>query len=214
MVAEEDAQGARPTLRWWGFGNLAPLTLFIALALVVVAGGVGYGLAAGRQATYVAYASTLLDQPDAIAASQDAGVVDKLSRLRLKYAGLVHSDAVQAQAAITVDATRDDVQGRAIARLDPNSLLLQIGAAEPTQAKAVKLANALASALAGYVDREQAGARIAPTDRVTLEVVQPARSAVKALPTTRTKLTSAVGTALVAFVLVAAVLDVMRRRAR
>lgn len=211
MAPDNPSSGA--SLRWWGFGALAPLSLFIALGLVIVGGVAGFALAAAKEPTYYAYASTLLDQPLRVAESQDSGVVDKLSRLRLKYAGLARSDAVLTPAATAVGLKREDLDGKVLARVDPGSLLLVIGAVGSSEAKAVALANALAESLRAYIASEQQRAQIAKADTLSLSIVAAAHSATKALPTTRSELTSGVGTALVVFVLVAAALDVMRRRA-
>lgn len=197
----------------WGIGPLAPLTVGIAVLLVVIAAVAGYEVAARRAPTYVASAATMLDQPLTIAQSQDAGVIDKLARLRLKYAGILRSDAVVNAAATSAGVSRDTVAATEVVRVDPGSLLLYVGASGTRASQAVRVANALASALSGYVTREQRSAQIAPRDRVELTVVAPARHAAAVLPTGRQKLLTGLGTGLVAFVLLAGVLDVMRRRA-
>jgi capsular polysaccharide biosynthesis protein len=197
----------------WGLGPLAPLTVGIAALLVVIAAVAGYEVAARRAPTYVASAATMLDQPLTIAQSQDAGVIDKLARLRLKYAGILRSDAVVNAAATSAGVSRDTVAATEVVRVDPGSLLLYVGASGTRASQAVRVANALASALSGYVTREQRSAQIAPRDRVELTVVAPARHAAAVLPTSRQKLLTGLGTGLVAFVLLAGVLDVMRRRA-
>ena len=198
---------------WWGFGALAPLSLAVAGALVLVAMIAGYEVAARRAPTYIASAATMLDQPLPVADSQDAGVVDKLARLRLKYAGLVRSDAVVDVAAKSVNVPRDTVAATLIARVDQGSLLLYIGASSTRPARAVAVANALATSLRAYVAHEQTRALIAPRDRIELSIVAPARHAQAILPTRRQKLLSGFGAGLVAFVVLGGVLDVMRRRA-
>ena len=196
-----------------GFGVLTPLSLGIAALLVCIAAGAGYEVAARRAPTYVAYAATMLDQPYTVAQSQDAGVVDKLARLRLKYAGILRGDAVVDAAAPPAGVSRDTVAATELVQVDAGSLLLYVGASGTRASQAVRVANALASALSGYVTHEQRSAQIAPRDRVELTVVAPARHAAAVLPTSRQKLLTGLGTGLVAFVLLAGVLDVMRRRA-
>lgn len=200
--------------RWWGFGSLAPLTLFIAGGLVLIAVIAGYTVAARSSPTYVAQAGTMLDQPLTLAQVQDAGVVEKLSRLRLKYAGILRSDKVVEQAAEAVGRSRDDVADTVFARLDGNSLLLYVGATSDDEEEAVALANALASALRDYVTAEQRNALIAASDRISLDVVQPAHDATPVLPTARQKLVAGFSSGLVAFVVLGGVLDVVRRRRR
>ena len=198
---------------WWGFGALAPLSLAVAGALVLIAMVAGYEIAARRAPTYVASAATMLDQPLPVADSQDAGVIDKLARLRLKYAGLVRSDAVVDVAAKSAKVPRDTVAATLIARVDQGSLLLYVGASSTRPGRAVTVANALATSLRAYVEHEQTRAQIAPRDRIELAIVAPARHAQAILPTRRQKLLTAFGAGLVAFVVLGGVLDVMRRRA-
>ncbi|MBW8792219.1 MAG: hypothetical protein JF597_01015 [Streptomyces sp.] len=200
--------------RWWGFGALAPLALVIASLLVVIATITGYAVAANRTPTYAAQAATLLDQPLTVAQSQDAGVVDKLSRLRLKYAGILKSDVVVKVAATATDLPAAKVADAEFARIDQGSLLLYVGATASTESGAERLADALAQALASYVAQEQVRAQIAPRDRVSLQVVAPARTAVQVLPTRRQKAVSALSAGIVAFVVLGGALDIMRRRRR
>ena len=209
----EPRRTSLPSARWRGFEALGPVALAVAAGLVLVAVVVGYQVAARRSPTYIASAATLLDQPLPVAQSQDAGVVDKLSRLRLKYAGILRSDDVVDRAAATARVSRDVVAQTLVARVDDGSLLLYVGATSPRSDRAVVVANALASALARYVDEEQVRARIAPQDRVQLRVVAPARHALAVLPTSRQKLTAGLAAGLVALVVAAGVLDVLRRRA-
>jgi capsular polysaccharide biosynthesis protein len=199
-------------LAWGGFGRLAPLSLFVAAALIVIAGGAAYEVTARRSPTYVSYSATILDQPVQISKSQDPGVIDKLARLRLKYAGLIRSDDVITPAAKAAGVSRGVVAGTLLVRVDNGSLLLYVGAQSGKPGVAIKVANALATSLAGYVDKEQKNAAIPAPDRVVLNVVAPARGAQQVLPTGRQKLVSGAGAALVAFVVLAAALDVMRRR--
>lgn len=200
--------------RWWGFGALAPLTLVIAGLLVAMATVTGYVLEDSSTPTYGAQAGTMLDQPLPVAQSQDAGYVEKLSRLRLKYAGIAKSDDVLTAAAHAAGVSRDDLAEDEYAKVDSGSLLLYVGSTGDSEKRAIRQANALASALADYVKREQVRAQIAPRDRVELTVLAPADRATKLLPTTRQKLLVAVACGVVAFVVLGGVLDQIRRRQR
>jgi capsular polysaccharide biosynthesis protein len=197
-----------PRTRWTP--DLAALVLAAVLALVA-AGGAAL-LVNHRPAQYVATSATLLDQPTAIALSQDAGTVDKLSRLRFKYAGILHSDAVLDRVATDVGVSHDDLVKGLFTRGDPESLLLFISAENPSKKTAVKTANALSSELRAYIDREQLAAKIAPRDRLSLNVVAPARDADRVLPSRRAQLTAALGAAIATFALVLAVAELQRRR--
>jgi capsular polysaccharide biosynthesis protein len=205
VPARDDSAGSS---RWTP--DLAALVMAAVLALVVAAAAAL--LVSHRPAQYVATSATLLDQPIAIALSQDAGTVDKLSRLRFKYAGILHSDAVLDRVSRDVNVSHDDLVNGLFTRGDPESLLLFISAENSNKAKAVQTANALSTELAGYIDREQLGAKIAARDRISLKVVAPARKAARILPSRRAQLTAALGAAIATFALVLAIAELQRRR--
>jgi hypothetical protein len=197
---------------WGGFGRLAPLSLFIAFALVAIAGGAAYQIESRHRPTYVAFSAVMLDEPLAIAASQDLGVVDKLARLRYKYVGLLRSDDVVTDAAKRAGLSPAAISASTVGRIDGGSLLMFVGGQGFDRRTVVRVANALTAALASYITREQSIAAIAPVDRLSLLVVAPSRGASQILPTKRQKLVAAGGAALVTFVLAAAALDIIRRR--
>jgi capsular polysaccharide biosynthesis protein len=197
-----------PPPRW----SPDPRALLFALVVATfVAAAAAIAVGSGQR-HYVASSATLLDQPIAIALSQDAGTVDKLSRLRFKYAGVVHSDEVLDRVATEVGVDRDTLASNLFTRGDPESLLLFISAESTSKTKAVQTANALAKELGAYIDREQLAAKIAPRDRISLKVVAPARGASRISPTRRQQLTSAVGAALATFVLAIGAAELYRRR--
>jgi len=190
------------------------LSLVVAFVVALGAAAAGFALVSQRTPSYYAAAATLLDQPSAIAASQDSGVVDKLGRLRFKYAGIVRSDTVVDAAATDLNLPPATVAGRIVTLADQDSLLLFIGATAGSGAEAQRTANELAQQLTSYVDQEQSDARIAARDRVSLRTVAPARSAQKVSPTNRQRDTAALGAGVAAFAVALGVADVLRRRRR
>jgi capsular polysaccharide biosynthesis protein len=190
------------------------LSIVLALLIGLAAAAAGYALVSHRQPSYYAGAATLLDQPTAIAASQDSGVVDKLGRLRFKYAGIAHSDTVVDAVASSLSLPPSTVANSIVTRADTDSLLLFIGATAGTSGDAQRIANALAQQLTTYVQEEQTGSRIAPRDQVSLRVVAPARSALQISPTQRQRSTAALGAGIAAIAVVLGIADVLRRRRR
>lgn len=184
----------------------------VAVVAALLAAVVGFVFAGTRDPSYQASAATLLDQPAVLAASKDAGVIDKLSRLRLKYAGILRSDAVVTPVAAKLGVSAGTVSGSMVTGSDATSLLLFIGARSSTAKGAVAMANALAEELSAYVSKEQAV--LQPRDRLALTVVAPAREGAQLLPTRRQQLVAGVGSGLVVLVLVLVVTDVVRRRRR
>ena len=184
----------------------------VAVVVAVLGGAVGDLVVELRPDAYAAQTAVTLDQPLTISQSQDAGVVDKLSRLRLKYAGELRSDEVVEAVATSTGQSAGTVRGALFTGQDPASLLLFIGARASSPRLALRLANAFAQQLQRFVQREQTTNAIAPKDRLTLEILVPARFAAHVSPTRRQRLVGAVGVATVAVLLVLGLAALPRRR--
>lgn len=205
MTATADAPAARRP----------PLTVLsgavaVVLALVI---GLAAALVVKRSSpTYLANAGTLLDEPKAVAVSTDAGVIDKLSRLRFKYSGILRSDTVVDAVAKKTGISRSDAADALASRADPNSLLLVVGARADSEKKAVRLANAFADELSSYVATEQKTNRIPPLLTLELRVVAPARDASQLTPTQRQEEVAGAAAFLATLVVVVGVAEAARRR--
>lgn len=154
-----------------GRGRLTPIPtwLLVAAAAAVLAllGAALLALPGGP--VWQSRATLLIDQPQAIAVSQDPGIIEKLSRLRFKYAGLVGTSDF-------ADRVEDDTESgsaQLLASVPADSLLLHVGARGDRDA-VQGLSDAGAAALIGYVDRELDELELAPEQRFTLSVVSPA----------------------------------------
>jgi capsular polysaccharide biosynthesis protein len=194
--------------------GLGVLAVFFAVLVGLIAASLGYLAVDRRQPSYLSTAAVLLDQPTAIAASQDSGVVDKLSRLRFKYAAILRSDAVVDQVAAQLGLEPGVVAGAIVSRGDTGSMLLFVGGRSSTRQEAVRLANGLANGLADYVTKEQAATGLPPEKRLVLTIVAPARGAQQILPTDRQKGVTATGAGLGAAAAVLGVFGLLRRRRR
>lgn len=208
---DEAAARAQPDQPW--SRRLPGLTALVAAVLISVsAGAIAYLVVAQRTPTYLAVTGTLLDQPKAIARSQDAGVIDKLSRLRFKYAGILRSDSVVDPVAARLHLSRGAVAASIVSKGDTGSLLLFVGAQAASSDGAVQLSNQLSQQLAAFIVKEQHDNAIAPIDQVSLEIVAPARGATMVAPTTRQRYLTTVGAALATLVVALGVADLLRRR--
>ncbi len=127
-----------------------------------------------RPDVYQSTAVLSIDQPRAIAASADAGVIDKLSRLRLKYAGLVSTEAFAAPVAAHFGTSSADVSRELFAKPVGDSLLLQVGAQAPDKSSARQLAGAAAEALVEYVHHEETSNHIPGGERFSFSLVSAA----------------------------------------
>lgn len=155
--------------------------LLALLTAVLVAGTV---LAAGLSSTptYASTAVLSIDQPFALAASDDAGVIDKLSRLRFKYVGLIATDRVATPVAKRLALPVTEVRGRLQGSAQLQDLLLQATGTASSAAQARRTANALAAVLQAQVAAEQKALAIPADRQLQLVVVQPALSATQVAP--------------------------------
>lgn len=191
---------------------LTVLSGAVALLLALVFGGAAYEIVGHRNPTYLATAATLLDEPKALALSKDSGVIDKLSRLRFKYSGILRSDDVVDPVATKLGVPRGVVAGSIVSSGDTGSLLLFVGARSKNATQAVTLANALAQQLASYVAKEQKDNAIPALVALELRIVAPARYSAQLTPTKRQKEVAGAGVALATLAIVLGVMDVARRR--
>jgi hypothetical protein len=154
----------------------------VALVVGALVGGLLAVAVGRRQETYESRATLAIDQPLAIAASASAGVVEKLSRLRGKYAGLVRTDVIAGLVAERIGQPVGTVRGSLSASADDTSLLLAVAARSTSPTTAHALAAAAAEEVVGYADAEQARYGIPKAQRFLFEVVVPAGSAASVTP--------------------------------
>jgi hypothetical protein len=162
-------------------------------AIVAIAAGVGVLLS---PATYASRATVSIDQPAAIASSKDAGIVEKLDRLRLKYAGLADTNAITRPAATTTGLTLKEVRDHTVVVAGAQSLLLFPTATGDSRRGAERLAGALAESLVHFANLEQARAGIAPDERYELTVIEAASDATKTSPSSNIAVAAAAFAAL------------------
>lgn len=152
-----------------------------------------------------------IDQPRAIAASGDAGVIAKLTALRTKYSALVTTQLFAMPVAQQLSLNPGVVQGALFADTPPNSLIIRVGARTGSGDRSRTLAEAAAAGLTKYVQDEQLRAGVPDGDRFTIDEVSPAGPAVKVSPTRKRVLAAAGLAGLLAFAAVFAALSLRRR---
>jgi len=201
-----------PRERW---GRLFRQRWFSAAALAVIVGIVAAVVAAvivaGEQVKYRSTATMAIDQPRAIAASGDAGVVSKLSTLREKYTGLARTQVFDQPIADKLNLNVNAVRAQLFATAPASSLLIQIGAVTGNRALSQRLAEAASSALTDYVQKEQQDAKIPAENRFTITEVTPAGVGIKVSPTRKRTLGAAGLAGLLGFAAVFAALSVRAR---
>lgn len=150
----------------------------------------GLGLAAGgallvlrQPARFLSFATVLIDQPQAIADSKDASIVDKLSRLRFKYGGLARTSLVAAPVATKLELPERLVLRSINSTIIQQTLLFTIEARAGRPATAQRIAQATAEQIAVYAQQEQDADQVPADRQIRLEVVIPADRGVKFTPT-------------------------------
>jgi capsular polysaccharide biosynthesis protein len=195
-------------------GRFPILLVAVALVLGVIAAGGGYEAVKRHRPTYRAQAYVSIDQPRQIAASTNAGEVDKLARLRATYIGVVKFDSVIDAVAKDVNLKPGQVRRRVFASADPNSLLLILGANDYNGVSARRVATALANEIVVYIQQQQDKYKIPDKDRVLASIVVTPTSAAQVSPTTRKAITAAVVAGLIVFLVIMGLGSLFRRPAR
>lgn len=152
----------------------SPLVLLVAAVAAVLVAGLG-GVAAHRSSGPLqSTALVSLDEPRGVAAAQNGGVLEKLSRIRLKYLGLVPTDRLALPVADVLSVPVSQVRGHLSATALPSDLLLRLTCTGSDATRTRRCADALASALVSYVEHEQASYAIPMEQRLVLTQVQSA----------------------------------------
>lgn len=146
----------------------------VAIIVGLLVGFLAASLVSARTPIYSSKAVLLMDQPGAISLSDGDGVILKLSRLRLKYAGLVGTQTINASVGIALHEPAAGLAGLVTASAPGSNLNIDIVSATAKKADAVTLASSTATTLQHYINAEQLRAKVAPNLRLQLTLIQPA----------------------------------------
>jgi hypothetical protein len=171
-----------------------PLAFLLAALVAVLAAAAAGLIVRGSSSTFTSTALVSIDEPRAVAAAGDGGVIDKLSRIRFKYAGLVPTDKLAAPVAQQLGVPIEQVRGRLSASVHITDLLLRLSCVEPDAGSARRCSDALATSMVAFVAREQSTNGIPPDQRLVMAPVQAAGPAVATGPR-RTRTVGAAGLA-------------------
>lgn len=148
--------------------------LVLAVVIGVFVAAVMVAVSAARDDVYESRATLLIDQPSAIASAPLEGVIQKLDRLRFKYAPLLSTSVMRRPVLESTGLRRDQVvELQATPR--PNSLLIDVFAQAKTPQASRALAEAGAQQIAAYAATEQADIGIEEASRFLFEHVDEAR---------------------------------------
>lgn len=160
----------RTTHRWVRLG----LAVGGVLAMLV---GAAVLTVAARTPTYAAEVAVAIDQVERLSAAEGPEIIDKLSRLRFKYAGLVRTRVIAGPVASELGRGEGEVAGAVYANVHHDSLLLTIGARHGNPDGALAIASSAAEHVVDLAATEQEEAGVAERDRFELTVVTPAEQA-------------------------------------
>lgn len=149
---------------------------------VIAAIAVGVLLSNGTK-TYQSTALLSIDEPRALAASDDAGVIDKLSRLRGKYIGLVGTARISEPLAQSLGVKASDLREHISASATAQDLLIHVFATSSRREDVARTTDALAAELVAYVASEQLADAIPSDQQVQLAIVQAADRPTRIAPT-------------------------------
>jgi uncharacterized protein involved in exopolysaccharide biosynthesis len=203
----------RSTSRWRRvLDSPVAVVALLAVATAILAGGGAGAYEYSRPTTYRSDAVLLIDQPAAIAISGSDGVILKLARLKVKYVGIISSQAFQQPVSDVTGMPLATVHSALQATNDPTSLLLHVDATMADAADAQRLAEAAARELVVYTRQEQTEARVPNVEQVTFTIVTPATPAVRVTPDRQRAALVGLFTFVAVLIVGALVADLLRRR--
>src|SRR5690348_3715371 len=134
-----------------------------------------------RPAKYQSTATLAIDQPSLIATG-GSGVLDKLSRIRAKYAPLLTTDVMADPLAKQLGTTPQAVRSSLSTTTPGVNLLIAVTATRGSRAQAQAFAAAAATELATYATDDQTRAAVPANEQFSIVVVDQARPGTKTAP--------------------------------
>jgi capsular polysaccharide biosynthesis protein len=156
--------------------------LIVAAVVAIPVAGLLATAVLQQNAVYASSATLILDQPAALAASNNEGYVLKLSRLRVKYGDLAGTRVLLDPVAERLNLDVGAVRRTSRVQVPPPSLLIFSGGVSGNPARAQQVAQTMAEEMIAYAEEEQRSAGVAPEQRIVLSVVTPAPPAQKIQP--------------------------------
>lgn len=212
----ERPERVRPALRNPLRGNRRDPFLAVGVLLTIVVsiavGVIAASLTSRRAPTYSSTAKLLINQPQALSLADSDGVVLKLSRLRLKYIGLVGTPVIDNPVAVELKRSPAELGGFLDAIAPAQNLNINVVGISANPQTAQELAQAGAQQLAVYATREQVADGIAPNERFILTLIAPADPATKAAGSRSRPIFVGFGAGVIAAGAVAGAFYLQRRR--
>ena len=164
-----------------------------------------------RPAKYESTATVAVDQPALIASGGDR-VIDKLQRIRVKYAPLLKTDVMTEPLAKQLGTTPADLRSTLSATTPADNVLIVVKATTGSRTQSQNYAAKAADLLASYAKDEQARDSVPPSQQFQLVVVDQARPGTKTEPSQVRAFAFALVAGLIALGVVYVALQLLRPR--
>jgi hypothetical protein len=181
--AEDDEPGLDWSRALWeALKNRPGRNLVLSLAIALLAAGLGATLVLREPGRWSSQATLVIDDPQQLATAGDDGLINKLNQLRLKYAGLVPTNAIAAPVAQQLGIDQGTVASSTAAVPAPDSLILYTEATASSPEMAQRMAQGVADELVTYVQNENARFQLPANLQYSFSVVNPAAGATQVAP--------------------------------
>lgn len=186
---------------WRALTHDAGMAVLLGLLLAAVFGALGAVASLGGTTKYTSSTVMLIDDPYQLATSGDDSWFVKLDALRVKYSGLIGTDAIAQPVARELHISVGAVLGAVSAQVPYTSLLMNVDATWSTAHEAQLLSQAVANEVTYYVHAEEITYGVPAVDRFTFNTIDPASAAIAQGPSKTHAVTLAVGLAVLGFLL-------------
>jgi capsular polysaccharide biosynthesis protein len=198
---------------WEDAFQFSPANLIVALVVAFLVAGLSAAVLLSRPARFESTATVAVDQPSLIASGGDR-VIDKLARLRVKYAPLVRTDLMTEPLAKELGTTPGDLRSSLSATTPIDNLLILVTARTGNRSQSQTYAATTAEFLVRYARDEQVRDSVPSDQRFELVIVDQARPGAKIEPSQQRALAVTLVAGLAAGGLAYVVLQLARPRSR
>lgn len=214
-TVDEHPRPGEPIGFWEAISSASIVSLAWSLIAAVLVAAIAGSVIVGRSPTYESQAVLLIDQPTSLATAGDPAAVEKLSRLRAKYLGLVQTQTILEPTADRAGLPLSVVSAAVVApRVPPPTLTFVVAAQGGDRQQVRRITEALAATVVDFVEEELRSAGIPPEERYGFEIVNPATRASRIDDDTAASLTAAAVSGLITLAIVYTGVQLLTARRR
>lgn len=154
----------------------------IAIIAALFVAGAGAVYTRRQPRIFFSAATVMIDQPKLLFRAENPGIVEKLSQLRLKYAGIARTSIVYRPVAERLDLPEGLVRRAISLGAIQRTLLMLIQAQARTPKLSQSISQAAAEELMKYAKAEQDSLQIPDEQKIVFTILDPALPGVKISP--------------------------------